>query len=92
MIALALLVACGKGPAFPDPAAELLAALDADGSGDLAADELRAYRPADVLAHLDTDGSGAISVEELRADLDVVPVGRPAGRRGRRGPAAPPPP
>jgi Ca2+-binding EF-hand superfamily protein len=74
-----LLLACTGSPAFPDPAAELLAELDTDGSGALSLDELRSPRPQRVLQLLDTDRDGVISLEELRADLDTWPISTRAG-------------
>lgn len=70
---LLLLAGCGPQatPQFPDPAIQLFARLDRDGSGALEAEELMARHPGALLEALDTDGDGRVSLEELRADLEA---------------------
>jgi len=81
-----LLLGCQPQPAFPDPAAELLAELDTDGSQTLTLDELRSPRPQRMMQVLDTDNDEALSLEELRADLDTWPIstGAGAGYKGQK--------
>ena len=76
---IVLLLACAPEPAFPDPAQELLDQLDADGSGALTLEELRAPNPWRMMKILDRDTNSRIDLDELRADLDRWPVQSGAG-------------
>ncbi len=62
---------CGlQASHFPDPAVDLMARLDTDGSGSLSEDELVAQNPATALTLADEDGDGLISQDELRAVME----------------------
>ena len=67
-------MACGAPPdpsfVFPDPAEQLLADLDGDGSGALTWDEMSAsLMTADQFAAMDTDGDGLLTVLEIQEQL-----------------------
>ncbi len=72
-----LLMACPKG--LPDPAQELLEALDSDGSGGLSVQELASVNAPLLHRDLDTNRDGSLDAEELRADLDRWEIGVPKG-------------
>jgi hypothetical protein len=75
---LSLLFACSEAPEAPaSPAAvRLLAVLDADGDGKLAAGELsRLAHPSLAWKTYDSNGSGALEARELeRLILEVTPL------------------
>ena len=78
---LFLSMACSKG--LPDPAQEMLEALDSDGSGGLSVDELASANAPLLHRDLDANRDGSLDVEELRADLDRWEIGVPKGPGSR---------
>lgn len=75
-----LALGCTPQPRFPDPAADLMARLDTDGSGTLTRDELRDELLPAVMA-LDTDEDGQISLSELDSRLSRFELRPPRGKR-----------
>ncbi len=74
---ICLAMACSKG--LPDPAQELLEALDSDGSGGLSVEELACVNAPLLHRDLDANRDGSLDAEELRADLDRWDIGVPKG-------------
>jgi Ca2+-binding EF-hand superfamily protein len=74
---LCLAMACSKG--LPDPAQEMLEALDSDGSGGLSVGELASVNAPLLHRDLDVNRDGSLDAEELRADLDRWDIGVPKG-------------
>ena len=72
ILVLLLAAGCAPQPRFPAPAVDLMARLDADGSGDLAALELRGFMAPRVMGLFDHDKDQILSLDELEAMMARV--------------------
>lgn len=88
MWVVAMLACADGGPRIPDPAADLLAELDRDGSGVVEAAEVPWMAEQGLLGQADADKSGALDREELRAAMEgtFAKPGKKRPARGGKGP------